>query len=100
MNPEGPPRPRLRIAWPLVLTVMPALGSLAGGIDGLEPVTIIAFLSSPVFALAAGILLGRQSSQTPGGKFLHGVLWSLGSLAVSLLLQGAGCSLTNFRLGG
>ncbi len=100
MNPEVPPRPRLRVAWPLAFTLVPALGSLVGGIDGLEPLTLLAFLTSPFLALAAGIVLGRQTGQTPGGKFLHGVLWSLGSLAVSLLLQGAGCSLTNFSLGG
>lgn len=100
MNPEIPPRPRLRIAWPLAFTLVPAVGSLAGGIDGLEPATIFALLTSPFFALAAGIVLCRQTGQTLGGTFLHGVLWSLGSLAVSLLLQGAGCSLTGFRLGG
>ncbi len=100
MNPEVPPRPRLLIAWPLAFTLVPALGSLAGGIDGLEPVTILAFFTGPFWALAAGIVLCRQTGQTLGGKFLHGVLWSLGSLAVSLLLQGAGCSLTGFQLGG
>lgn len=100
MNPAVTPRPRLLLAWPLAFTLVPALGSLAGGIEGLEQITILAFFTSPFLALAAGIVLCRQTGRTLGGKFLHGVLWSLGSLAVSLLLQGAGCSLTGFRLGG
>lgn len=100
MNPEIPPRPRLRVAWPLILTLAPGLGTLVGAMDNLEPVTMLSFFASPLFALAAGIALCRQTGQTAGEKLLHGVLWSLGSLAVSLLLQGAGCSLTNFSLGG
>ena len=121
MNPEPSTSPKSAFALPLILTVLPAIGSLVGAVPQLQPLIVLAFFASPFLSLVAGIILGcnagqsgggkllRQyhqkrslltgcnTGQSVGGKILYSILWTVGSLTVSLLLQGAGCSLTNFN---
>ena len=122
MNPESSTSPKFAFALPLILTVLPAIGSLVGAVPQLQSLTVLAFFASPFLSLVAGIILGCNTGQSGGGKLLrryhqnrglladcntgqsvggkllYSILWTAGSLAVSLLLQGAGCSLTNFNL--
>lgn len=98
MNPEPSTSLKFSFAQPLVLTVLPAIASLFGAILQLQSVTVLALFASPIMSLVAGFNLGCETGRTAGGRFLFGVLWSVGSLAVSLLLQAGGCSLTNFDI--
>ena len=97
MNPEPSTSPKSAFALPLILTVLPAIGSLVGAVPQLQPLIVLAFFASPFLSLVAGIILGCNAGRSGGGKLLYSILWTVGSLTVSLLLQGAGCSLTNFN---
>ena len=97
MNPESSTSPKFAFALPLILTALPVFGSLVGAIPQMQSFTVLSFFASPFLSLAAGIILGCNTGQSAGGKFLFSILWTVGSLAVSLALQGVGCSLTNFR---
>lgn len=99
MPPIPTDSPPIRFKLALVLTLLPGFCSLVGAIPDLKAVTVIALIASPLLSVATGIVLGRQTAQSLGGKFLHCLFWSLGSFAISLLLQRAGCTLTNSGLG-
>lgn len=92
------PRRQPSIKWPVILTFAPAIGSLIGGIPHFSVMVALAFFASPFLSLIAGINLGAQTGSTTRGQVLHGVLWTAGSLACSLVLQGAGCELTGFSV--
>jgi len=94
--------PQTSIPWrvPLILTLAPAIGSVIGIVLHVEMVVFIAALASPGLSLTAGIILGRCTGSTAGGKFLFLLLWSAASFCVSLLLQFAGCSQLGPRFEG
>lgn len=92
------PRRQPSIKWPVILTIAPAVGSIVGGIPHFSVVVAVAFFASPFLSLIAGINLGAQTGSTNQGQVLHVVLWTTGSFACSLVLQGAGCELTGFSV--
>lgn len=81
----------------LLLNLLPGCGSLLSGLVGDNSFAEFLFFVSPPLALTAGILLGFRSGQTTGSKLLFSALWTIGSLACSLLLQAGGCAITNYK---
>jgi len=94
-----PPKPASApIIWlPLLLTILPAVGSFTSGLPGLRILAEIALMFSPLLALAAGILLGIRTGKTTGSRVLLSFLWATGSYAGSLMLQIWGCAVTDYE---
>lgn len=94
MNRDPTPNSRVNFTLPLVLTLVPGLGAFVGTVTDMEAVTLAAFFCSPLFALAAGIILGLRTGHTAGMKAAHAVGWSVGCLACSVMVQWIGCTVT------
>lgn len=94
MTPDPAPNSRVNFTLPLVLTLVPGIGAFCGTVTDMEAVTLASFFSTPLFALAAGIILGLRTGRTSGTRALHAVGWTIGSLACSVMVQWIGCTVT------